>query len=301
MKINLYTDIDTLFGDLCRACMDMLVQAGHEVELVDLGMDNRAPLPEVEPASVNLIVAGIYAWNRFQKWGLPKNGKNVLWVFDPLTHNDASLMHRHKATAFDAIAAQFDAVVAMNKPIASYLELHHPRLVTLKIPYLIAEKRIATPLDEALRRRPIIFLGGQSAHRLMVESHFAAHKLAADFVWTGLWGGERDHWRTHCCINLNLHAEAEHTYFDQFRALETWAAGAVVLSEATDGLAEFGIEPSVHLVSADWQLMPEVCLQLLQDRACRERLTKAAQGLLREQFSMHRWKNDILRLISNLP
>ncbi len=281
--------------------MDMLVQAGHEVELVDLGMDNRAPLPEVEPASVNLIVAGIYAWNRFQKWGLPKNGKNVLWVFDPLTHNDASLMHRHKATAFDAIAAQFDAVVAMNKPIASYLELHHPRLVTLKIPYLIAEKRIATPLDEALRRRPIIFLGGQSAHRLTVESHFAAHKLAADFVWTGLWGEERDHWRTHCCINLNLHAEAEHTYFDQFRALETWAAGAVVLSEATDGLAEFGIEPSVHLVSADWQLMPEVCLQLLQDRACRERLTKAAQGLLREQFSMHRWKNDILRLISNLP
>lgn len=281
--------------------MEMLVQAGHEVELVDLGMDNQTPLPDVGPASFNLIVSGIYAWNRFQTWGLPKHGKNVLWIFDPLTRNDASVMHRHKAIALDAIVAQFDAVVAMNTPIASYLELHHPQLVTLKIPYLIADKRIATPLGETLRRRPIIFLGGQSVHRLQVEAHFAAHKLAADFVWTGLWGKQRDDWRAHSCINLNLHAETEHTYFDQFRALETWAAGAVVLTETTDGLAEFGIEPSVHLASADWQLMTEVCLQLLQDRACRERLTKAAQGLLREQFSMHRWKNDILRLISNLP
>lgn len=301
MKINLYTDIDTLFGDLCRACMDMLVQAGHEVELVDIGMDNHAPLPDVGPASVNLMVAGIYAWQRFQTWGLPRHGKNVLWVFDPLTRNDASIMHRHKAVALDAIAAQLDAVLAMNTPIASYLALHHPQLLTLKIPYLIADKRMASPVDETLRRKPIIFLGGQSPHRVEVESHFAAHKLAANFVCTSLWGKQRDDWRRHCCINLSLHAETKHTYFDQFRALETWAAGAVVLTETTDGLAEFGIQPGVHLAMTDWRDMPGVCSQLLLDKAHREQMTVAAQELLREQFSMHRWKSDLLRLLSNLP
>lgn len=281
--------------------MDMLVQAGHEVELVDLGMDNRAPLPEMGPASVNLIAAGIYAWKRFQTWGLPKHGKNVLWIFDPLTRNDTSIMHRHKAAAFDAIAAQLDAVLAMNRPIADYLELHHPQLMALKIPYLIADKHIETPADETLRHRPVIFLGGQSAHRLQVESHFTAHKLATEFVWASLWGNQRDDWRRHCCINLSLHAETEHTYFDQFRALETWAAGAVVLTETTDGLAEFGIQPGVHLAMADWHLMPQVCSQLLHDRASREQMTTAAQVILREQFSMSRWRNDILRLLTSLP
>ncbi len=301
MKINFYTDIDTLFGDLCRACMDMLLQAGHEVELVDLGMGNHAPLPDVEPASVNLIVAGIYAWHRFQTWGLPRHGKNVLWIFDPLTRSDASTMHRHKAAAFDAIAAQVDAVIAMNTPIANYLALHHAQRATLKIPYLVTDQRIAVPVDESLRHRPVIFLGGQSPHRLEVEAHFADHNLETNFVWTSLWGKQRDDWRRHCHISLNLHAETEHTYFDQFRALESWAAGTVVLTETTDGLAEFGIQPGVHLAMADWRDMPAVCAQLLEDRAWREQMTAAAQELLRQQFSMHRWKNDILRLLTNLP
>ncbi len=301
MKINVYTDIDNLFGDLCRACMDMLVQAGHEVELVDIGMDNHAPLPDVGPSSVNLIVAGIYAWKRFQTWGLPRHGKNVVWIFDPLTRNDASAMHRPKAAAFDAICAQVDAVVAMNASVANYIELHHAQLATLKIPYVIADHRIAVPVDETLRRKTVIFLGGKSPHRREVEAHFAAHESDANFVWTSVWGKQRDDWRRHCRISLNLHAETEHTYFDQFRALETWAAGAVVLTETTDGLSEFGIQPGVHLAMNDWHDIPATCAQLLQDRACREQMTAAAQELLRQQFSMGRWKSDILQLINNLP
>ena len=281
--------------------MNMLVQAGYEVELVDIGIDNSAPLPDVGPASVNLIAAGIYAWQRFQTWGMPKHGKNVLWLFDPLTRNDASIMHRHKAAAFDAIAAQLDVVIAMNAPVANYLEQHHPRLLALKIPYLIADERINTPAHEAQRNKSVIFLGGQSSHRLKVESYFTVHQPGADFVWTGLWGEQRDSWRRRCCISLNLHAEIEHTYFDQFRALESWAAGSVVVTETTDGLAEFGIEPGLHLVMADWQWLPEVCSQLLQDTSSREKMTAAAQELLRKQFSMQRWKNDILKLLTNLP
>ena len=281
--------------------MDMLVQAGHDVELIDIGMDNDVPLPEVEPASVNLIAAGIYAWKRFHTWGMPKHGKHVLWLFDPLTRNDKSFMHRHKAAAFDAIAAQLDVALAMNTPIADYLELHHPRLATLKIPYLIADKRIAVPVAEMRRYKPVVFLGEQTHHRLQVESHFTAHKLAIKFVWGHLWGNQRDDLRRHCCISLSLHAETEHTYFDQFRALETWAAGAVVLTETTDGLTEFDIQPGIHLSMADWHLMPELCAQLLQDKCKREKLTSAAQELLWQQFSMSHWKTDILYLLANLP
>lgn len=301
MKINIYTDIDVLFGELCRACMDLLVKAGHEVELVDMGADNQSPLPDVGTSSVNLIVAGIYAWRRFCKWGLPTHGKHVLWIFDPLTKNSSSEMHRHKAVAFDAIASQLNAVIAMNTPIASYLWQQYPKLPVLTIPYLIADKRINVPAIESLRSRPVVFLGGESPHRRLLESHFAANALSVDFRWTSLWGKERDDLRRYCCINLNLHAEIEHTYFDQFRALETWAAGTVVVTETTDGLDEFGIQPGVHLAMGDWHEMPSVCSQLLQDSACRARMTVAAQDLLREQFSMHRWKTDLLGLLSNLP
>jgi len=82
-------------------------------------MGNDEPLPKVGPSDANLLVAGIYATARFKKWGLPGPGKNVLWMFDPLTHQQDAVAHNHKSADFDAIAPQLDAVIAMDTSIAA--------------------------------------------------------------------------------------------------------------------------------------------------------------------------------------
>ena len=256
MIVHIYTDISTLFGQACRVWMDMLLQAGHEVELVDIGMGSAQALPEVGHSDVNLLVAGIYAFERFRTWGLPARGKNILWMFDPLTRQEDAVMHGYKATAFDAIAGGLDGVIAMDASIAQYLQRHHPRLPALQIPYLIAPKNIQTPMAESARTGQVIFMGGKTARREAAEAAFKARGTDAEFSWAGLWGAARDEKRRHSRISLNIHADPAHTYFDQFRTLEAWAAGTVVVTETTDGLAPWGITPIMHLAMAELADLP---------------------------------------------
>lgn len=301
MKIHIYTDIANLFGQACRVWMDVLLDAGHELELVDIGMGQDQPLPEVGRSDVNLLVTGIYAFARFKEWGLPKHGKNIMWMFDPLTRQQDALMHGYKATAFDAVAAGLDAVIAMDTSIQQYVQRHHPHLLTLQIPYLIAPKNIRAPLAESERNGQLIFMGGKTARREIAEAQFKARGTAAEFAWAGLWGAAREDKRRRSRISLNIHADPAHTYFDQFRTLEAWAAGTVVATETTDGLADWGIEPGVHLAMADLADLPEACAALLADEARRARMTEAAQVLLRQQFSPDRWRREMLSVITQIP
>lgn len=301
MKIHIYTDIATLFGRACRVWMDVLLEAGHEVELVDIGTGNARPLPDVGPSDVNLLVTGIYALERFRTWGLPRHGKNVMWMFDPLTRQEAAVMHSFKATAFDAIAPGLDAVIAMDASIAHYLEGHHPRLMTQRIPYLVSEQNITAPLAESERTGQVVFMGGNTTRRAAAEASFKASGTPAEFVWAGLWGATRDEKRRRCRISLNIHADPAHTYFDQFRTLEAWAAGTAVATETTDGLAAWGIAPGVHLAMADLADLPEVCATLLADTGQRARMVEAAQVLLRQQFSPQRWRGEMLSVITQIP
>ena len=121
MKVHIYTDIDTLFGRACRIWMDVLLSAGHEVETIDLGTSTSAPLPNLGHSDVNLLICGIYAFERFGQHGLPKGDKNILWMLDPLTSDSAANVHNYKAGLFDAFANQLNAVIAMDAPIESYL------------------------------------------------------------------------------------------------------------------------------------------------------------------------------------
>jgi hypothetical protein len=301
LKIHIYTDIANLFGQACRVWMGVLLKAGHEVELVDIGMGNDQALPEVGHSDVNLLVTGIYALARFKSWGLPRHGKNIMWMFDPLTRQEDAVMHGHKATAFDAIASGLDAVIAMDASIKRYLQRHHPRLLTLQIPYLIAEKKISVPLPESERVGHVLFMGGKTARREAAEASFSARGTSAEFAWAGVWGTARDEKRRRSRINLNIHADPAHTYFDQFRTLEAWAVGSVVVTETTDGLEPWGIVPGVHLAMADIAALPEVCAALLADAAGRARMTQAAQALLRLQFSPERWRRDMLSAIAQIP
>lgn len=301
MKIHVYTDIANLFGQACRVWMDVLLEAGHEVELVDMGMGNDQPLPELGPCDVNLLVTGIYALARFKTWGLPRHGKNIMWMFDPLTRQEEAVMHGYKATAFDAIASGLDAVIAMDASIAQYLEKHHPRLLTQQIPYLVAAPNIAAPLAESERTGQVIFMGGNTARRVAAEDSFKANGTPAEFTWASLWGAARDAKRRRSRISLNIHADPAHTYFDQFRTLEAWAAGTVVVTESTDGLTPWGIVPGVHLAMADLQRLPEVCAELLTDPARRAQMAHTAQDLLRAQFSPERWRREMLSVLEHIP
>lgn len=301
MRIHIYTDIANLFGQACRVWMNVLVDAGHEVELIDIGMGNDHALPDVGHSDVNLLVTGIYALARFKTWGLPRHGKNIMWMFDPLTRQEEAVMHGFKATAFDAIASGLDAVIAMDASIAGYLQRHHPRLQTMQIPYLVAEKKISVPLPESARVGHVLFMGGKTTRREAAEASFHASGISAEFAWAGVWGAARDDKRRRSRISLNIHADPAHTYLDQFRTLEAWAAGTVVVTETTDGLAPWGIETGVHLAMADLAALPEVCAALLSDAAQRARMTQAAQALLRSQFSPERWQRDMLSAVTQIP
>jgi hypothetical protein len=301
VKIHIYTDIANLFGQACRVWMNVLLDAGHEAELVDMGMGNDQPLPEPGPCDVNLLVTGIYAFARFKTWGLPRRGKNIMWMFDPLTRQEDAVMHSYKATAFDAIASGLDAVIAMDAAIVQYLDRHHPKLLTQQIPYLVAEQNIIAPLAESERTGQVVFMGGNTARRAAAEDCFKESGTTAEFVWAGLWGAARDEKRRRSRISLNIHADPAHTYFDQFRTLEAWAAGTVVVTENTDGLTPWGIVPGVHLAMADLQRLPEVCAELLTDPARRAQMAQAAQELLRSQFSPARWRRDMLSILEQIP
>lgn len=302
MRIHLYTDIDTLFGRAVRLWMDVLLQAGHEVEFIDMGNSTEAPLPEVEPCDINLLIAGIYALPRFARHGLPRHGRHVLWMFDPLTRNASATVHRHKAELFDAIAPGLHAVMAMDASMERYLARHFPALTTFNLPYLVADRQLRAPLPEAQRSRDIVMLGGDTARRREAERLFLANAppLKAEFIWSGLWGAARDTCRAGARINLNVHADPELRYFDQFRTFEAWAAGTAVVSDSFEGWEDFGIVPGVHMVMADLQDLPRACAELLADVPRREAMVTASQTLLRERFSPAPWRSRMLAMIESM-
>ena len=299
MKVHIYTDIDNLFGKACRLWMDVLLAAGHEVEYIDLGMATSGALPGVGQADVNLIVAGIYAFERFGKEGLPR-GANLLWMLDPLTRNPEAAVHGYKAALFDAFAHGLDAVLAMDESIEGYLRLHCPGLPVFRLPYLMAERHIRPPLPASERDTDIIFMGGKTPEREHVEQLLAARPMVSRFVWSGLWGAQRDTSLRRSRISLAIHADSRHRYFDQFRTLEAWAAGTVVVCEDTADLRAHGIAAGIHLAMAPLDRLPEVCEALLADDAARARMTAAAQSLLRERFSVESWRARMLDIVTGL-
>jgi hypothetical protein len=298
LNIHIYTDIDTLFGRACRIWMDVLLDAGHEAEYIALGTDRENALPNVGPADVNVLVCGIYAFARFGKHGLPR-GKNILWMLDPLTRNPDAAVHGYKATLFDAFAPELDAVLAMDQPIEDYLRSHYPSLPVSQLPYMVADKHIRAPESDSARTGGVVFIGHPSPPREQAEALFKSTGVPAEFVWSGLWGKQREDKLRHARIALTIHAEPKHTYFDQFRTLEAWAAGTAVVSESTSGLEAHGITSGKHLVTGTLADLPALCQSLLADPPRRHAIRVAAQALLKQQFSVQRWQAHMIAVINS--
>ena len=284
--------------------MDVLLSAGHKVETIDLGTSTSAPLPNLGHSDVNLLICGIYAFERFGQHGLPKGDKNILWMLDPLTSDSAANVHNYKAGLFDAFANQLNAVIAMDAPIESYLNQHYPYLATFRIPYMVAEKHLRAPLPERDKTVRAIFMGATSPNRARAEQLFNAANVPVDFVSASLWGAERDARLRQAAVVLSIHADSAHTYFDQFRALDAWAAGTALLLETTDGLQthciEHGIEPGVHLMMADLADMPQACAALLKDAGKRQAMVTQAQALLRERFLPQHWAQKMRGVLATV-
>jgi glycosyltransferase involved in cell wall biosynthesis len=124
--------------------------------------------------------------------------------------------------------------------------------------------------------------------------------LKAEFIWAGLWGAARDAFRAGARINLNVHADAELHYFDQFRTFEAWAAGTAVVSDSFEGWEDFGIQPGVHMAMAELQDLPRACAELLADVPRREAMVRASQALLRERFSPAAWQGRMLAMMESI-
>jgi len=296
MKIHIYTDIHVLFGRGAMVWMNDLLRLGHDVEYVDIGIGITQPLPDLGVCDVNLIVAGVFAFKRFNNCGFPKYGKNVLWMFDPLTGDDAS-EHRYKAALFDALAPSLHAVAAMDSSILAYLNAHYPTLAATRIPYLIEPTTIVARGAEPERHIPALWLGADNARRRHAAQLFASAGVPARFMFEHVWGAARDRMRKDSSIMLSVHADGHHTYFDQFRAFEAWAAGCAVVAEESDDIATMGIQPGVHLLTTPLEQMPATCRELLDDEPRRQAMVDAAQDLLRREFSPARWRSEMLGLM----
>lgn len=297
MNIHVYTDIHPLFGAGAMVWVRTLLAAGHEVEYIDLGQQAESALPSVGPCDVNIMVAGIYAFERFNKAGLPAHGRHLFWLLDPLTH-DAASSHHYKAGLVAALAPRIDAVAAMDASVADWLTQDHPGLYVETLPYLVDERTITPPLPEADRVHDILWIGSDNARRRHAARLFAQAGLNAHFVVKPVWGAERDRLRREARIVLNIHADDRHTYFDQFRAFETWAAGSVVVAEHSQDLPSMGVIPGVHLATAPLEELPALCLALLADAPRRQAMTRSAQALLRQAFTPQPHRAGMLALVA---
>ena len=81
---------------------------------------------------------------------------------------------------------------------SAYLALYFPALTTYTQPYLIAEEQTRIALAESAREHDVLLLGGDTPRRRQAEKLVLAHPATAgraEFIWSGLWGSQRDAWR----------------------------------------------------------------------------------------------------------
>src|SRR5438067_2204995 len=250
-KVVLYSTFGGLFGGMCRSWRDALERRGAAAEVLDLRNDWQGPLPVVDDADVNIHVAGAALLRVVGRHGLPRRGKNVLWMFEPLTDDPASEKHYHKSLLLAAVARRFDAFIGMDDRVVAYLRAHYPDVPTFRIPYTIDPGAITPPVAEGRRRIDVLWLARleRSARRRAAWGAFRQAGLPVRLVGAGLYGERRDRVIARSRINLDVHGDHVR-YANQCRLFLAWAGGAAVVSEPCEHYPALGIEDGVHLATA---------------------------------------------------
>src|SRR5215211_5211024 len=112
MRITIYPCTPALFGRVSESWARELSAIGHEVTLIPTPRDK--PLRAAGAADLNLFIAGVFLLESIARHGFPPMGRNLLWMFDPLTDDPAAVDHVAKAAVFERIAHGLHGVIGMN-------------------------------------------------------------------------------------------------------------------------------------------------------------------------------------------
>ncbi len=296
MKIVMYCKMD-LYRPICESWRAIFMRHGLEAEFLEIPREWTGKLPEVEDSSINLFMGGISMFWPFSRSGFPAHGKNVIWIFEPLTLDPGAAYHYPKTLEFNKSAAGFDALIAMDGQIARFCETHFPQSKTYLLPHSISEDLVCDPLPEAQRSIDILCLAHESARRAAAARDIVASGLQARFVWGGLWGDASYRAISASRISLQIFRDS-HTYFDQFRIFTAWARGSVVVSEPFEALGSFGALPGIHLEVAELAQFPTACAALLKNAEKRAAIAASAQTLLRKSYLPDHYAEKMLSILS---
>lgn len=187
MKIAIYVADPRCRGRVCCSWMITLRALGHDVLYFKMGWGDERPLLVVEDVDINLIIAGISILRRIQKQGFPSQGKNILWMFDPLTDDAFSMEQRKRLKSFDRLADELDAFIGMNEQIICYAKQNFRHVPAFHIPYNFLSDVIINPLPDCERQIDVLYLAHSSLRRESATAMLHESGLPMYFVHDGLW------------------------------------------------------------------------------------------------------------------
>lgn len=288
-KISVYVDAPALFGRMAYYWVELLRSSGHLVNAYAVQINfNPPPLQQSPKSDINIYIAGIFSLTALKKHGFPNKGKNVLWMFEPLTDDPEAEAHRHKAELFNESARGFDVVLGMNSSIVDYVRTRYPDIATEVVPYTLGRNELRQPLSDTARTIDVLHLGRESDRRVALEQRFKAEGIPARFIWNGVYDGSHYDIVAGARVSVNTFRDSLQ-YFNQHRIFEAWAMGSVVVTEPSSDIAQYGAEDGRHLILAEYSDIPRACQAIVEDHKKRAEIQAAAQSLLREKFVAHNW------------
>lgn len=296
-EISIYIDAPALFGRMAYHWAERLSNIGHKVNTYNVEINFKPPpLKQFSNSDINLYIAGIFTLIALKQHGFPNKGKNVLWMFDPLTDDPKAKNHLYKAELFKASAAGFDVVIGMNSFITDYVRTYYPNITTEVVPYILGENELRRPLPDAERTTNILHLGRLSERRVALGNHFKSEGIRALFIWDGVYDGSHYERVSRAKVSINTFRDGLQ-YFNQHRIFEAWAMGSVVVTEPSKDMSQYGVEDGKHLILADLKDIPKACQAILNDQTKRKEIQAAAQSLLLENFVSDKWIKTFLNAI----
>ncbi|MBI4911937.1 MAG: glycosyltransferase family 1 protein [Acidobacteria bacterium] len=299
MRILLHSTFRALYQRLAEAWVEQFEKAGHEAAWQDLCVDPSGNVWAPPGAQLHLYLGGLSMLQALAAAPSLPPGRQVLWLFEPLTHPEEPGLHGDKTRLLHTVAPRFHGFLAMDLAVAVHLRRHFPSIPVAEQPYVIAGRHLREPLADGAREIDVLMLGRSSPRRLESEAHFRAAGLDARFVWGGFYGEARYDLWARSRINLNVHRELP-AHFDRVRSFEAWAAGCPVVAEDSPDLPASGVVEGLHLVAGPLEELPARCAGLLGDLQARQRLARSGQALLREAYLPEHWRGPLVSFLSSL-
>ena len=294
MKITIHIDYSVYFGDLANSWKQLFESAGHQVRIQEMGSNPH--YSEFEKSDINLIVVGMIMLQILASKGFPENGKNILWVFEPLY--PSSIMHYEKYLYFKMIPPKFDKVICMNQDIQDFIKQTNRKVKTCIVPYNISSKRIIKPTPENEKFVDIVLIGRNSPKRNDLTRKMHDNQLNILNITGGCYQKQRSALLSNTKISLQVGLDNS-KYFDQYRIFESIAHGCLVITEPIDDIENFGFFDRKNIIISELDKIPMVCKELLYNPEYRSILIKEAQDTLRKMYCSDIFLEKLLKFISS--